>query len=311
MGGCGGGGLKPWFPGTFVQTLGAALRGRKPSPFTPGSAQRFDNLAKFPSYPLGNLHWPSQVPSQADNGEYFTGILNFGYEWVFALELRPFAVQNSLDSGFLQASGSEGSQSANPADHGSGLPDVKEASCAEGTDLVVVAFACSYCAYTAADLAGALRLSYPPEVRIIQVPCTGRVDAGLLLQAFAEGADAVFVAGCNLGDCHFVDGNRRAKEEVARCQKLLAEVGLEAQRLEFFHIPASAGQLFAQRAREMVERAKTLGSNPLRRTSTESYGGKIPFPDLHGRVIVSQQFGRLFTHEDRTLLSEHPEGTSE
>ena len=230
----------------------------------------------------------------------------------FGLELTPlFAGQNNLESGFLRAGGREVGRSANSADQGSRLPDVKEAHCAEGTGLVVVGFACTYCAYTAADLAGALRLSYPPEVRIIQVPCTGRVDAGLLLQAFAEGADAVFVAGCNLGDCHFVDGNRRALEEVARCRTLLAEVGLEPDRLEFFHIPASAGQLFAQRAREMVERARTLGPNPLRRTSAESYGGRLPLPDVHGRGIVSQQFGRLVTHEERVSPSEHPEGTSE
>ncbi len=220
-------------------------------------------------------------------------------------------MQKTFNSDFVQPSVKASGRSANSADHRSGLPELREAHCAEGTDLVVVAFACTYCAYTAADLAGALRLSYPPEVRIIQVPCTGRVDVGLLLRTFAEGAAAVFVAGCNLGDCHFVDGNRRAKEEVTRCRKLLAEVGLEPERLEFFHIPASAAQLFAQRAREMVERASTLGPNPLRSTSGVNYGGKITFPDLCENVVLPQKFGRLVTHEERVSPSERPEKTSE
>ncbi len=97
----------------------------------------------------------------------------------------------------------------------------------------------------------------------------------MLLRTFAEGADAIFVAGCNLGDCHFLEGNVRAKEEVGRCRQLLTEVGLGPQRLEFFHVPASAGALFAERAREMTERAQKLGPNPLRASLRADYGGKL------------------------------------
>ena len=213
-------------------------------------------------------------------------------------------MQESAHSDLLRAGSVEGGESSNRAEKLPVLPERKQEDCGGETPLVVVGFACTYCAYTAADLAGALRLRYPPEVRIVQVPCTGRVDAGLLLRTFAEGADAVFVAGCNLGDCHFVDGNRRGKEEVARCRNLLAEVGLEPDRLEFFHIPASAGMLFARRAHEMVERVRILGPNPLRKTALQSYGEKISLPEFAGDAVQPRQFGRLVTQEERIVLTE-------
>lgn len=158
---------------------------------------------------------------------------------------------------------------------------------------VVVAFACTYCAYTAADLAGAMRLSYPAEVRIVQLPCTGKIDVCLLLDAFEHGADAVFVAGCNLGDCHFREGNVHAKEEVARCQRLLREVGLEPERLEFFHVPASAAALFAQCAREMTDRACRLGPNPLKTRPNTASGGKLLVAEEWPPAIPPQEFGKL------------------
>ncbi len=149
----------------------------------------------------------------------------------------------------------------------------------------VVAFCCTFCSYTAGDLAGSMRLSYSPSLRIVKILCTGKVDAILLLRAFEEGADAVYCAGCALGDCHFLEGNMRALKVVAYTKKLLAEIGLEPERLEFFHIPASAGPLFAQRANEMTERALKLGPNPLRKTAKDSVraaGGKLfKEPDTH------------------------------
>lgn len=163
---------------------------------------------------------------------------------------------------------------------------------------VVVCFACTFCAYTAADLAGAMRLEYPPAVRIIQIPCTGRIDAAMLLQAFEEGADAVFVAGCAIGDCHFREGNVRGRKEVARCRELLAEVGLEPERLEFFHVPASAASLFAQCARIMTERACRLGPNPLRASPGKDRGRKLSLAGTDRRAVPPQQFGQLKSEED-------------
>lgn len=133
----------------------------------------------------------------------------------------------------------------------------------------VVAFCCTYCAYTAADLAGGMRLVYSPNVRVVKLLCTGKIDPIHILRAFHSGADAVYVAGCAIGDCHFLEGNLRAIKMVEYTKKLLAEIGIEPERLEFFHVPASEGPKFARVANEMSERAKKLGPNPLRKIKPE------------------------------------------
>ena len=136
----------------------------------------------------------------------------------------------------------------------------------EGTfDPKIVAFCCHYCAYSAADLAGSMRLEYAPNVRVIKLECTGKVDTLHLLKAFEDGADAVFVAGWEEGDCHFLEGNLRAKRRIRHAKKLLQEVGIEPERLEMFNIGASDAPLFANACNEMTERARQLGPNPLRK----------------------------------------------
>ena len=163
----------------------------------------------------------------------------------------------------------------------------------------VVAYCCTYCAYTAGDLAGSMRLEYAPNVRVVQILCTGKIDAILLLRAFEDGADAVYVAGCAIGDCHFLEGNLRAIQTVRYTKTLMAEIGLEPERLEFFHIPASAGPLFAQRADEMTARARMLGPNPLRKTMKQAAGGKLAKePDTHP-PLPEAQLGKLIRHLER------------
>jgi len=163
----------------------------------------------------------------------------------------------------------------------------------------VVAYCCTYCAYTAGDLAGSMRLEYAPNVRVVKILCTGKIDAVLLLRAFEEGADAVYVAGCAIGDCHFLEGNLRALRTIADAKRLLEEVGLEPERLEFFHVPASAGPLFAQRANEMTAVARELGPNPLRATRTVEAGGKIEHePDPHP-PLPEAKLGQLIRHAER------------
>ena len=123
----------------------------------------------------------------------------------------------------------------------------------------IVAFCCNYCAFAAADLAGAMRLKYPPNVRIIKLPCTGKVDAIHLLKAFEDGADGVFVAGCLEGQCHYLEGNLRAKKTVAYVKKLLAEVQMNPERLEMFNLSSAMGARFAEIAAEMTDRIAGLG----------------------------------------------------
>jgi coenzyme F420-reducing hydrogenase delta subunit len=123
----------------------------------------------------------------------------------------------------------------------------------------IVAFCCNFCAFAAADLAGAMRLQYSPNVRIIRLPCTGKVDAILLMKAFEEGADGVFVAGCLEGQCHYLEGNLRAKQRVAYVKKLLAEVGIEPERIEMFNLSSAMGGRFAEIVEEITETIKKLG----------------------------------------------------
>ena len=129
----------------------------------------------------------------------------------------------------------------------------------------VVAFCCHYCSYAAADLAGTMRLQYSPNIRVIKIPCTGKIDAIHILRAFEDGADAVYVAGCLEGNCHFIEGNYRAKKRVYYIKKLLDEIGLGSERLEMFNMSAAMAQNFAEAANEMTERARKLGPNPLKK----------------------------------------------
>ena len=163
----------------------------------------------------------------------------------------------------------------------------------------VVAYCCTYCAYTAGDLAGSMRLEYATNVRVVQILCTGKIDALLLLRAFEEGADAVYVAGCALGDCHFLEGNLGALRTVAHTKHLLAEIGLQPERLEFFHVPASAGPLFAQRANEMTARARELGPNPLRETIHQAAGKKLERQDDGRPPLPEATHGKLIRHSEQ------------
>ncbi len=122
----------------------------------------------------------------------------------------------------------------------------------------IIAFCCHYCAFTAADLAGTMRLQYPANVNIVRLPCTGKVNANMLLQAFVDEADGVMVAGCEPGSCHFLEGNVRAVKRVSFAREKLSEAGINPERLEMFHIPASEGPLFAKSAKEFTEKISQL-----------------------------------------------------
>jgi F420-non-reducing hydrogenase iron-sulfur subunit len=128
----------------------------------------------------------------------------------------------------------------------------------------IIAFCCHYCSYAAADLAGTMRLQYPANVKIIRIPCTGKVDILYILRAFEDGADGVFVAGCEEGSCHFLNGNYRAKRKVRYVKKILDEIGIGGERLEMYNLSAAMGVKFAEIVKEMTERVKKLGPNPIK-----------------------------------------------
>lgn len=130
----------------------------------------------------------------------------------------------------------------------------------------IVVFACNWCSYAGADLAGVSRIQYPPTVRIIRVMCSSRVDPAFILKAFLGGADGVLVAGCHPGDCHYIEGNYNAEKRIKKTMKALEYVGFETKRLRLEWISASEGRKFADVVREFTEELKRLGPNPMQKT---------------------------------------------
>lgn len=134
----------------------------------------------------------------------------------------------------------------------------------------ILAFCCNYCAYAAADLAGVSRMQYPTNVRIIRVPCSGKVDITYLLRAFEIGADGVIVAGCLEGGCHFVEGNLHAKARVNFAKEILNAIGVNGDRLEMFNISSAMAPQFVKIIEDMTARISKLGpAFPKKLTLTE------------------------------------------
>lgn len=127
----------------------------------------------------------------------------------------------------------------------------------------IVAFCCNWCSYVGADLAGTSRLQYPPNIRIIKVMCSGQVFPSYILKALELGADGVMVAGCHIGDCHYVSGNKMAEERIKMLSGVMTNLGLDTRRVRLEWISASEGVKFAKTAKEFVEEIIKLGPNPL------------------------------------------------
>jgi F420-non-reducing hydrogenase iron-sulfur subunit len=130
---------------------------------------------------------------------------------------------------------------------------------------LILAFCCHFCAYAAADLAGSMRLQYPNNVRVLRLPCTGKIEVNYILTAFERGIDGVIVAGCLEGGCHFLEGNLRARKRVERAKKFLEEIGIEPERVEMFNLSSAEGARFAEIVTIMNKRLAKLGPSPLRR----------------------------------------------
>lgn len=123
----------------------------------------------------------------------------------------------------------------------------------------IVAFFCNWCTYTAADLAGTSRLSYPGNIRIIRMMCSGMVDPKYVIKALLDGADGVLVSGCNPGDCHYINGNFKARRRVKLLKEILPQFGFEPERLQLTWIAASDGVLLAETMRDLTAKIKALG----------------------------------------------------
>jgi F420-non-reducing hydrogenase iron-sulfur subunit len=141
----------------------------------------------------------------------------------------------------------------------------------------IVAFFCTWCTYTAADLAGTARMRYAPNVRVVRLMCSGRVDPQFVLAAFRDGADGVLIGGCHPGDCHYEQGNYNAWRRYELLRAVLREMGIEQERLRLEWISASEGDKVRRVCNEMTEQVRRLG--PLRLS---------PMPAPHALVEVTR-----------------------
>jgi F420-non-reducing hydrogenase iron-sulfur subunit len=149
----------------------------------------------------------------------------------------------------------------------------------EAFEPVIVGFTCNWCSYRAADLAGTARLKYPPNIRLIRLMCSGRLDPTFVFKAFSSGADGVLITGCHPGECHYIEQNYKALRRFILLQRTLAQFGIEPQRVRLVWASAAEGHRLADEITAMVEEIRQLG--PLNWASTPNGDG--------ARVTVSAE----------------------
>lgn len=123
----------------------------------------------------------------------------------------------------------------------------------------ILAILCNWCSYAGADLAGVSRMQYPPSIRVVRVPCSGRVDPLFILKSLQSGFDGVLVSGCHPGDCHYISGNYVARRKFAVLKPLLEFIGVEPNRVQFSWISAGEGDRFAKVVTKITEDVRELG----------------------------------------------------
>ncbi len=128
----------------------------------------------------------------------------------------------------------------------------------------IIGYLCNWCTYTGADLAGTSRLQYPPNVRIIRLMCSGAVDVSYVLKPLLDGADGVLIGGCHPGDCHYQEGNYKARRRAAILEESIKVMGLDPRRVWLRWISASEGQRFAETITSFTAEVKQLGPNPMK-----------------------------------------------
>jgi F420-non-reducing hydrogenase iron-sulfur subunit len=142
---------------------------------------------------------------------------------------------------------------------------------------VIIGFTCNWCSYRAADMAGTARMKYPPNIKLIRLMCSGRLDPTFVLKAFAGGADAVLISGCHPGDCHYIEQNYKALRRYLLLRRTLQQLGIEPQRLKLLWASAAEGAIFAQEIAKMVEEIRALG--PLNWPTSNGYEKMFATPE--------------------------------
>lgn len=162
----------------------------------------------------------------------------------------------------------------------------------------LVAFFCNWCTYTAADLAGVSRLKYAPNIRIIRLMCSGRVDPQFILDALSKGADGVLIGGCHPGDCHYVEGNYKMLRRFEMLQRLLKDMGIEPDRVRLEWISAAEGEKVKRVVNEMVEQIRKLGPLALQdkfQQWDEELGENVKFEIRKPKAIENSEFKETAT----------------
>ncbi|MHA1961788.1 MAG: hydrogenase iron-sulfur subunit [Candidatus Thorarchaeota archaeon] len=131
-------------------------------------------------------------------------------------------------------------------------------------DMKMIVLGCNQCMYAASDLAGTMKLQYDVSARIIRMPCTARLDINFILKALQEGADGMLVVGCHPGDCAFKTGNLGAERRVRFARKLIAQLGMNEDRVKMVFVSAAEGDKFAEEINKFAEEIRTIGPNPIR-----------------------------------------------
>ncbi len=156
----------------------------------------------------------------------------------------------------------------------------------------ILGILCNWCTYAGADLAGTSRTQYPPNVRVIRVMCTGRIDPAFILEAFSLGADAVLVSGCHIGDCHYIAGNFKSRRRIALTRKVIEQYGIDPRRLKMTFVSASEGALWAQVVKDMVATIKQLGPSNVQKRVDIAAGKAAPSADEDLAEIAKASAGK-------------------
>jgi F420-non-reducing hydrogenase iron-sulfur subunit len=143
----------------------------------------------------------------------------------------------------------------------------------ENFEPIIIGFTCNWCSYRAADLAGTARVKYPPNVRLIRLMCSGRLDPSFVLKALAEGADGVMITGCHPGECHYLEQNYKALRRFLLLHRTLEGMGIEPQRVKLVWASAAEGVKLAQEIANLVEEVRALG--PLHWPKWKSGNGHV------------------------------------
>lgn len=165
----------------------------------------------------------------------------------------------------------------------------------DGFEPKIIGFLCNWCSYAGADLAGVSRIHYPPNIRVVRVMCSGRIDPVIPLEVLMKGADGVIILGCHPADCHYVEGNLYEERKIKMLSRLLTLTGLEPERLRLDWVSASEGQRFADIVTEFTDQVRKLGPSPLSGKSPNQKilenleAAKNAASDFRLRVIVGRE----------------------